>query len=142
MDQTVPVTKPDVDQPRMSDTRRPAATVLIADDHDGFRAALASLLGDTDDLRVIASASGGEQAAALAATLAPDVVVMDLVMPGVDGVEATRRIRRLPWPPIVIALSGSRALMRDAIAAGAAFALLKDVEPDDLLRVIRRAAVR
>lgn len=121
-------------------TAQRMSTVLIADDHDGFRAALVALVNDADDLRVIAAATGGEEAAALAAALAPDVVVVDLVMPGVDGVEATRRIRGLCPPPAVVALSASRALMRDAIRAGAAFTLLKEAEPADLLEVIRQAA--
>jgi DNA-binding NarL/FixJ family response regulator len=128
-------------------------TVLIADDHDGFRIALASLLGATDDLVVIGSACGGAEAIDLAAALHPHVVVMDLMMPGVNGVEATRTIRNCNssnsghsascsqgLAPAVVALSGSRELMRDAIAAGAAFAVLKEEEPERLIAVVRAAA--
>jgi DNA-binding NarL/FixJ family response regulator len=114
--------------------------VLIADDHDGFRAALQTLLAGTDDLSVIGAAADGEEAVALAGQLQPQVVVMDLAMPRVDGVEATRRIRRGCSPPAVVALSASRALIREAVAAGAAYAILKDEDPVQMLAVIRAAA--
>jgi DNA-binding NarL/FixJ family response regulator len=115
-------------------------TVMVADDHDGFRSALERLVLSAADLALVGSASGGEEAVALAARLLPQVVVMDLAMPGVSGVDATRRVRTQRRPPVVVALSGSRELSRDAIAAGAAFSLLKDVHPEELLAVIRAAA--
>jgi DNA-binding NarL/FixJ family response regulator len=117
-------------------------TVMVADDHDGFRSALERLVLSTADLALVGSACGGEEAVALAARLLPQVVVMDLAMPGVSGVDATRRVRTQRRPPVVVALSGSRELSRDAIAAGAAFSLLKDVHPEKLLAVIRAAARR
>jgi DNA-binding NarL/FixJ family response regulator len=117
-------------------------SVLVADDHLGFRSALESLLRSTRDLMVLATACDGEEAVSLAARLRPRVIVMDLAMPGVDGVEATRRVRDQKPPPVVVALSGSRELMREAVAAGAAFTLLKDVDPQELLAVIRAAAGR
>jgi DNA-binding NarL/FixJ family response regulator len=115
-------------------------TVLIADDHDGFRAALQRLLAGTDDLSVVGAAADGEEAVALAGQLQPNVVVMDLAMPRVDGVEATRRISRGGSPATVVALSASRALIREAVAAGAAYAILKDEDPVQMLAVIRAAA--
>jgi DNA-binding NarL/FixJ family response regulator len=114
--------------------------VIVVDDHDGFRAALESVLRATADLRVVGSASNAQEAIALAARLVPDVIVMDLAMPGVDGVEATRRLHCSSRPPPVIALSGSRALMREAVAAGAALTLLKDADPADLVAGIRTLA--
>lgn len=99
-----------------------------------------SLLGSTSDLVFAGSAANGEEAVALAAVLQPHVVVMDLHMPGIDGVEATRRVLAQRCPPIVVALSGSRTLMRDAVAAGAAGAVLKDENPERLLDVIRTLA--
>ena len=91
---------------------------------------------------MIGSARGGAEAVNLAAALQPRVVVMDLAMPGVDGVQATRVIRSRGRTPVVVALSGSRELMREALAAGAAFAVLKEEEPERLLAVIRAAAER
>jgi DNA-binding NarL/FixJ family response regulator len=128
--------------PRSAITVDTPTTVLIADDHEGFRLALESLLRSTDDLVVIGSACDGEEAVTLAIRLHPRVVVMDLVMPRVNGVEATRMIRGQRSPSAVVALSGSRELMREAIAAGAAFTLLKEEEPERLLAVIRAAAGR
>ena len=78
----------------------------------------------------------------MSARLEPRVVVMDLAMPGVSGVEATRRLMRQPRPPAVVALSGSRELMRDAIAAGACRALLKEGDLTELLTTIHLAAAR
>jgi DNA-binding NarL/FixJ family response regulator len=117
-------------------------TVLVVDDHAGFLGALERLLRSTPDLVLVGSACGGEEGVSLAAQLRPRVVVMDLAMPGLSGVEATRRVRSQREPPTVVALSGSRELMRDAIAAGAAFTLLKEVDPAQLLTVIRAAAGR
>jgi DNA-binding NarL/FixJ family response regulator len=117
-------------------------TVLVVDDHPGFRRALEGLLRDTPDLDLVGSARGGEEAVALAARVRPRVVVMDLAMPGLNGVEATRRVLAQVHPPTVVALSGSRELMRDALAAGAAVTLLKDVDPAELLDLIRSAAGR
>jgi len=120
----------------------PAAmiTLLVVDDHLGFRGTLEAVLRSAGDLFVLASAGGGEEAVTLAAALRPQVVVMDLVMPGVTGVDATRRMLAGPEPPVVVALSGSRTLIRDALAAGAACALLKESDPEDLLAAIRAAA--
>jgi NarL family two-component system response regulator LiaR len=119
----------------------PATTVMVVDDHAGFRGAMESLLRSTSDLLLAGSVGGGEEAVDLAAVLRPRVVVMDLLMPGLDGVEATRRLRAQSCPPIVVALSGSRTRMRDALVAGAAVAVLKDEDPGRLLDVIRRAAL-
>jgi DNA-binding NarL/FixJ family response regulator len=117
-------------------------TVLVVDDHPRVRAALEWLVCAASDLALLGSACGGQEAVRLAAKLQPEVIVMDLAMPGVSGVDATRQIRTQPRPPAVIALSGSHELRDDAVAAGAAFSLLKDVDPAELLAVIRVAAGR
>jgi DNA-binding NarL/FixJ family response regulator len=117
-------------------------TVLVVDDHAGFRRALEGLLRNTPDLDLVGSACGGEEAVALTARIRPRVVIMDLAMPGLNGVDATRRVLAQVGPPTVVALSGSRELMRDAVAAGAALTLLKDVDPAELLDLIRSAAAR
>jgi DNA-binding NarL/FixJ family response regulator len=117
-------------------------TVVVADDHTGFRNALESLIRSAADLELLGSARDGEEAVRLATQLRPQVVVMDLAMPRVNGVEATRRVRRRHPAPAVVALSGSHELRRDAIAAGATFTILKDVDPVRLLDVIRAAGGR
>jgi DNA-binding NarL/FixJ family response regulator len=91
---------------------------------------------------LVGSARNGEEAIAMSAQLEPRVVVMDLAMPGVSGVEATRALMQQRRPPAVVALSGSRELMRDAIAAGACRALLKEGDLTELLASIRVAATR
>ncbi len=117
-------------------------TVVLADDHQMVRAGLATLLGSTDDIRVVAQAGDGEEAVAEAARTLPDVVLMDLSMPRTDGVEATRRILgEQPDVKIVVLTSFSdRGRVSDALAAGAVGYLLKDCEPGDLLAAVRAAA--
>jgi len=115
-------------------------TVLVADDHPGFRRALETALGRAPGLRLVGAACNGEEALRLSAQLRPQVVVMDLAMPGISGVEATRRLMAGRQPPAVVALSGSRELMRDAIAAGASSTLLKEADLTELLASIRVAA--
>ena len=115
-------------------------SVLLVDDHVGFRCALERLLAATDDLRVVGAASDGAQAVELVARLRPDVVVMDLAMPVLSGVEAVRRIRTDHKPPVVVALSGSRAMWREARAAGVSRTILKDEDPEQLIAAIRAAA--
>lgn len=115
-------------------------TVLIADDHPGFRRALETALRRAPGLTVVGSAHDGEEAVLMTAKLRPRVVVMDLAMPGMSGVEATRRLMEQRDPPAVVALSGSRELMRDAIAVGASSTLLKEADLSELLTSIRTVA--
>lgn len=119
-----------------------AITVLVVDDHPGFRLALERALRRSPGLRLVGSACSGDEAIVMNTRLEPRVVVMDLAMPGMSGVEATRRLMEQPGPPAVVALSGSRELMRDAIAAGACRALLKEGDLTELLTTIRLAAAR
>jgi DNA-binding NarL/FixJ family response regulator len=116
--------------------------VLIADDHELVRRGLAQLFGGVDDIDVVGEAADGADAAEQAVAHQPDLVLMDLSMPGVDGVEGTRRIRAArPGLPVVILTSFSeRDRILDAIDAGAVGYLLKDAEPDELLRGVRSAA--
>ncbi|MDQ6616682.1 MAG: response regulator transcription factor [Actinomycetota bacterium] len=116
--------------------------VVIADDHDVVRRGLAQLFAGIADIDVVGEATNGAHAAELAAAHQPHVVLMDLSMPGVDGVEGTRRIKAAqPDLPVVILTSFSeRERILEAIDAGAVGYLLKDAEPDELLRGIRSAA--
>jgi DNA-binding NarL/FixJ family response regulator len=116
--------------------------VLIADDHAVVRAGLEQLLESAADITVVGTAADGEQAVSLAQEHHPDVALMDLSMPGVGGIEATRRIRALePAVHVVVLTSFSdRERILEALDAGALGYLLKDAEPDELLRGIRAAA--
>jgi DNA-binding NarL/FixJ family response regulator len=117
-------------------------TILLVDDHQLVRAGLAGLLDREDDLQVVGQAADGQQALQLAADLAPDVVLMDLSMPVLDGVEATRRlVAAHPGAKVVVLTSFSdQARVADALTAGAVGYLLKDSEPRDLLAAVRAAA--
>jgi len=116
--------------------------VVIVDDHGVVRAGLAQLVSAPDDIDVVGTASGGADAVELVAATRPDVVLMDLSMPDLDGISATRAVlERVPETAVVILTSFSdRDRIVDAIDAGAVGYLLKDAEPDDLLRGIREAA--
>jgi DNA-binding NarL/FixJ family response regulator len=116
--------------------------VLLADDHGVVRDGLARLLGSVPDIEVVAAAADGDQAVELAREHSPDVVLMDLRMPGMDGSEATRRLLESdPALNVVILTSISeRDEILGALDAGAIGYLLKDAEPDELIRGVRAAA--
>ena len=116
--------------------------ILLADDHDVVRRGLTALLDGADGFAVVGAAADGEEAVALAGEHQPDVVLMDLSMPGVDGIEATRRlVAARPESRVVVLTSFSdRERILDALDAGAIGYLLKDAEPDELLRGIEAAA--
>lgn len=116
--------------------------ILLAEDHAVVRAGLEQLFATTGDISVVATAADGEQAVALAAEHEPDVVLMDLEMPRMDGREATSRIvAARPTARVVVLTSFSdRDRILDALDAGAAGYLLKDAEPDELIRGVRAAA--
>ena len=116
--------------------------ILIVDDHALIRRGLADLLRYEKDLAVVGEASDGEAAVAVATELKPDVVVMDLMMPVMDGVEATRRIKAvLPEAKILILTTfGTSVDVARAIAAGASGAIMKDASMEDQLNAIRTVA--
>ena len=117
-------------------------TVLLVDEHQMVRTGLAALLAATDDIVVVGQAGDGASAVDVAGDTLPDVVLMDLSMPQLDGVEATRLIlAEQPEAKIVVLTSFSdRDRVSDALAAGAVGYLLKDCEPEDLLAAVRSAA--
>jgi DNA-binding NarL/FixJ family response regulator len=116
--------------------------VMIADDHAVVRVGLAQLLATFTDVELVGVAANGEEAVSLCAERKPDVVLMDLEMPILDGIEATRRIRAAqPEIAIVVLTSFSdRERILSALDAGAAGYLLKDAEPDALARAVEAAA--
>lgn len=117
-------------------------TVLLVDDHALVRRGLEQLLQGVDDIEVVGSASEGAEALQLVRQFTPDVVLMDLQMPGVDGVTATRVIlESFPSTKVVVLTSFSDSTrIIAALDVGAVGYLLKDTEPDDLLSGIRSAA--
>lgn len=118
--------------------------LLVVDDHPLIRAGLAALLDGQDDMAVVAEAENGAQAVERTAESRPDVVLMDLSMPVMDGVEATRRIVAGDPAVQVLVLSSfsDRDRVHDALAAGAIGYLLKDCEPANVVASIRAAARR
>jgi DNA-binding NarL/FixJ family response regulator len=113
--------------------------VLIADDHAVVRHGLRTFLDLQDEIDVVGEAEDGEQAVRAVEELAPDVVLMDLVMPSVDGIEAIRQIRERRPATRVIALTSflDDDKLFPAVRAGAAGYLLKDVQPNELVAAIR-----
>jgi len=117
--------------------------VLVVDDHAMVRKGLATFLRIKPDLELVGEASDGEEALRLCERVQPDVVLMDLVMPKMDGTAATQAIRER-WPQVqVIALTSfqERKLVREALQAGAISYLLKNVSVDELAEAIRAAHV-
>jgi DNA-binding NarL/FixJ family response regulator len=116
--------------------------IVIADDHGVVRAGLMQLVGAPADMEVVAAVGGGVEAVEAIAEQRPDVVLMDLSMPDLDGISATRRaLERAPGTNVVMLTSfADRDRIVEAIEAGAVGYLLKDSEPEELLSGIRAAA--
>jgi len=114
-------------------------TVLLADDHELFLKSLRSLLEQAEDVQIVATASNGEEAVAQACFYLPDVAVIDIAMPLVDGIEVTRQIRQgCPNTRVLIlTISSSSEYVQRAVQAGASAYLIKDKAGDHLVGVIR-----
>ena len=116
--------------------------ILLADDHMVVRSGLSTVLAVYDDMKLVGEAGDGEEAVRLCERLQPDVVLMDLLMPRMDGVTATRIIKER-WPKIqVIALTSfkEKEYVEGAIKAGANGYLLKNISAEELVSAVRRAA--
>ena len=113
--------------------------VLLADDHAVVRQGLRTFLDLQDDIEVVAEAGDGEQAVDAAVRTDPDVILLDLVMPRLDGVGALKRLQGSRARVIVLTSFGDDDKLFAALRAGAAGYLLKDVEPPELVRAIRAA---
>lgn len=117
--------------------------ILIADDHKVVRAGLASILAYEEDFEVVGEAANGQEAVTRAQELRPDIVIMDILMPVMDGIEATRRICAAEPSVRVLVLTtdGNPDDLRRALEAGAKGAVLKTVMDDELIARIRKVAV-
>lgn len=138
-----PVPPPGVAECDAADPVTPVARtirVLVVDNHDGMRFGLQQLLGSQDGIEVCGAAEDGAAATRMAAELLPDVVLMDLSMPVLDGVGATRAIlhEHAAMRVLVLTSYSRESMVRAALAAGAAGYLLKDCAPDLLVDSVRR----
>lgn len=118
-----------------------AIRVMVVDDHEMVRAGLEVMLETQDNLKVVGEAASGEDAVRLCREFRPDVILMDLVMPGMDGIETTRAVREICPDVRVIILTGynHKPLVQDALQAGAISYLLKNVSIDELAKAIYAA---
>ena len=120
---------------------RVRTTVVVVDDHRLVRAGLRTIIDASEDLEVVGEAGDGAQAVTVVGAAGPDVVLMDLSMPGVDGIEAIRRLRTAghQTPVVVLTSFAEPERVRSALEAGAVGYLLKDSEPRDVLEAVRAA---
>jgi len=118
-------------------------TVLLVDDHPVFRKGLRFLLEDEEDMKVVGEAGDGQEALALIEELSPDIVVMDVTMPGLSGIEATRRITSEFPDTAVVALSihSEKQFVHDMLQAGASGYILKETVPEELINGIRSVMI-
>jgi DNA-binding NarL/FixJ family response regulator len=116
--------------------------VLIADDHPLMRKGLADILDGVEGIEVVGSAEDGAAAVALAYAVKPDIVLMDISMPGMDGIEATEKLVEMESDARVVVLTSysEREKITQALAAGAVSYLTKDAPPEAVIRAIRSAA--
>ena len=118
--------------------------VVIADDHNLVRQAIRALLEKADDLEVVGEAEDGMEAVELAQSTLPDIVVMDISMPRLNGTQATQRIQalRLPTRVVMLSMYAEESLVRQALRLGAQAYVLKRAVADELLLAIRALQVR
>ena len=119
-----------------------AITVLLVDDHAMVRQGVRAFLVTQPDISVVAEAGSGEEAVSLAAQHVPDVILMDLIMPEMDGVEATRRVKQVSPRSQVVVLTSYHEdeHIFPALKAGALSYILKDVSAEELASAVRKAA--
>ncbi len=127
---------------RVPERTRPAIRVLVVDDHPVVRRGLRALLDTLDGIEVVGEASDGETAVDLVQQVGPDVVLMDLHMPGMGGIEATRRIAQQGRAPAVLVMTmfDGDEMVVTAVQAGARGYLVKGAEQDEISRALRAVA--
>ena len=119
-----------------------ATRVMLVDDHELVRQGIAAMLNSASDLQVVGEARSGREALEVARRELPDVVLMDVKMPDMDGLEATKKLKeeRSRTAVIMLTMHDNPSYLRDAVRAGAAGYLLKDVSKDELVDAIRQVA--
>ncbi|MBI3173389.1 MAG: response regulator transcription factor [Chloroflexi bacterium] len=119
----------------------PPMSILIVDDHEVVRNGIRAYLGTLPEFHVVGEAVSGEEAISMVTELIPDIVLLDLIMPGMDGVEATRRIKQIsPRTQVVVLTSYHEDVhIFPALKAGAIAYILKDMKMDKLVEVLHRA---
>ena len=117
----------------------PATRCLAVDDHSSVRQGLVLLFGGLDDLELLGTVESGEEALEAIAELQPEVVIMDVRLPGIDGISAVKRIQQVApsVETVMFSAYGDKRLLSDALAAGARGYVMKGSPPEDLLRAIR-----
>ena len=115
---------------------------MLVDDHELVRQGIAAMLGGASDVQVVAVARTGREALEVARRELPDVILMDVKMPDMDGLEATRKLKeeRPRTAVVMLTMHDNPSYLRDAVRAGAAGYLLKDVSKDELIDAIRQVA--
>lgn len=138
---TIPSTTP-ATTPVTTARTSTVTTIVVADDHPAFRSGLRQMFAGVADLTVVGEASTGAEALDLADRLEPQVVVMDIRMPDIDGIEATRGLMRLERPPgvIVLTMFEDDESVFAAMRAGALGYLLKGADEDEIVRAVRAVA--
>ena len=126
----------------MLETEGATIRVLIADDHPLMRRGLSDILDGVEGIEVVGAAEDGAAALALAHAVRPDIILMDISMPGMDGIEATEKLQELNTGARVVMLTSysEREKIAEALAAGAVSYLTKDAPPEAVIRAIRSAA--
>jgi NarL family two-component system response regulator LiaR len=116
-------------------------SILIVDDHEVVRNGIRSYLETIPDFQVVGEAASGEEALSLVSELIPDIVLLDLIMPGMDGIETTRRIRQISPRTLVVVLTSYHEDVHifPALKAGAISYILKDMKMDKLVEALHRA---
>jgi DNA-binding NarL/FixJ family response regulator len=112
--------------------------ILLVDDHDVIRMALRRILGFEDDFEVIGDVSNAEEALSQLEFISPDIIIMDIKMPGTDGIELTRKVKQKNPDCEVIILSVFSEYLPQALEAGASGYFLKDIRSQELIEAIRR----
>ncbi len=117
-------------------------SLMLVDDHDVVRTGLRSFLSNREDMRVVAEARNGEEALQLASEIKPDLLIMDISMPGMDGLEATRRLKTVCPESLVLALTvhEDKQFFMEMLAAGATGYITKRAAADELVIAIRSVA--